>query len=68
MEKNVVKEAREIEKILNQFDGALADIKKATVLNIESVPLTRLINNIQTEDPNNDFLIELKDHKLTLRC
>ena len=59
--KNVVKEAREIEKILNQFDGALADIKKATVLNIESLPLTRLISDIQAEDPNNDFLIELKD-------
>ncbi len=59
--KNVVKEAREIEKILLQFDLALADIKKATVINFESIPLTSLIKDIQTEDPNNDFLIELED-------
>ncbi|MCK4837283.1 MAG: hypothetical protein KAS94_00690 [Desulfobulbaceae bacterium] len=59
--KNVVKEAREIEKILLQFDLALADIKKATVINFESIPLTSLIKDIQTEDPSNDFLIELED-------
>ena len=59
--KNVVREAREIEKILIQFDLALADIKKATVINIESIPLTRLIREIQMEDPNNDFVIELED-------
>ena len=59
--RNVLKEAREIEKILIQFDLALADIKKATVLNLESIPLTRLIREIQTENPNNDFLIELED-------
>ncbi len=59
--RNVVKEAREIEKILIQFDQALADIKKATVINIEAIPLTSLISDIQTEDPNNDFLIELED-------
>jgi hypothetical protein len=59
--RNVLREAREIEKILIQFDLALADIKKATVLNIESIPLARLIREIQTENPNNDFLIELED-------
>jgi hypothetical protein len=59
--KNVVKEARDIEKILIQFDLALADIKKATVINIESIPLTRLISDIQAEDPNSGFLIELED-------
>ena len=59
--RNVLKEAREIEKILLQFDLALADIKKATVLNMESIPLTKLISEIQTENPNNDFLIELQD-------
>ena len=59
--RNVLREAREIEKILIQFDLALADIKKATVLNIESIPLTRLIREIQTENPNNDFIIELED-------
>jgi hypothetical protein len=59
--RNVVREAREIEKILIQFDLALADIKKATVINIESIPLARLIREIQAEDPNNDFLIELED-------
>lgn len=59
--RNVVREAREIEKILIQFDLALADIKKATVINKEYIPLTRLIREIQTEDPNNDFLIELED-------
>ncbi len=64
--RNVVKEAREIEKILIQFDQALADIKKATVINIESFPLASLINDIQTEDPNNDFLIELEDPQTPL--
>lgn len=59
--RNVLREAREIEKILIQFDLALADIKKATALNLESIPLTRLIREIQTENPNNDFLIELED-------
>ena len=59
--RNVLREAREIEKILIQFDLALADIKKATALNIESIPLTRLIREIQTENPNNDFIIELED-------
>ncbi|PNX47539.1 MAG: hypothetical protein BV456_10855 [Thermoplasmata archaeon M8B2D] len=59
--RNVLREAREIEKILIQFDLALADIKKATVLNIESIPLTRLIREIQTENPNKEFLIELED-------
>ena len=59
--KNVVKEAREIEKILIQFDLALADIKKATVIKIEAIPLTRLLSDIQTEDPSSDFLIELED-------
>jgi hypothetical protein len=59
--RNVVKEAREIEQILIQFDLALADIKKATVINLESIPLTRLISEIQTEDPNNSFFIELED-------
>ena len=59
--RNVLREAREIEKILIQFDRALADIKKATVLNIENIPLTRLIHEIQIENPNNDFLIELED-------
>jgi hypothetical protein len=59
--RSVVREAREIEKILIQFDLALADIKKATVINIESIPLARLIREIQAEDPNNDFLIELED-------
>jgi len=44
-----------------QFDLVLADIKKATVLNIESITLARLIREIQTENPNNDFLIELED-------
>lgn len=58
--KNVVKEAREIEKIMIQFETALADIKKATVLNIESIPLTGLISDIQTEDPVSDFSIELE--------
>jgi hypothetical protein len=59
--RNVVREAREIEKILIQFDLALAEIKKATVINIEPIPLTRLIREIQTENPNTDFLIELED-------
>jgi hypothetical protein len=59
--RNVVREAREIEQILIQFDLALADIKKATVINIESIPLTRLIREIQMEDPNNSFFIELED-------
>jgi len=59
--RNVLREAREIEKILIQFDHALADIKKATALNLESIPLTRLIHEIQTENPNNDFLIKLED-------
>jgi len=59
--RNVVKEAHEIEKILIQFDLALADIKKATVINLESIPLTKLIHEIQMEDPNNDFVIELED-------
>jgi hypothetical protein len=59
--RNVLREAREIEKILIQFDLALADIKKATALNLESIPLTILIREIQAENPNNDFLIELED-------
>ena len=59
--RNVVREAREIEQILIQFDLALADIKKATVINIESIPLARLIREIQLEDPNNSFFIELED-------
>ena len=64
--RNVLREAREIEKILIQFDLVLADIKKATVLNIENIPLTRLIHEIQTENPSNDFLIELEDPQTEL--
>gem|GEM_PF-5775153 len=59
--KNVIREAKEIERILVQFDIALADIKKATVLNIASIPLTLLVSDIQREDPSSDFLIELED-------
>ena len=59
--RNVVREARAIEQIMIQFDLALADIKKATVINLEHVPLTGLISDIQTEDPASDFLIELED-------
>jgi len=59
--RNVLREAREIEKILIQFDLALADIKKATVLNIENIPLSKLIHEIQTENPKNDFFIEMED-------
>jgi hypothetical protein len=58
---NVVREAREIEKILIQFDLALADIKKATVIKIENILLTKLISDIQAEDPSNDFLIALEN-------
>lgn len=58
--KNVIKEAKEIERILLEFDYALADIKKATVINLESIPLTLLVSDIQKEDPG-DFLIELED-------
>ena len=58
--KNVVKEAGEIENILNQFDNALADIKKATLLNLETVSLIQLISDIQVEDISSDFFIELK--------
>lgn len=58
--KNVVKEAGEIENILNQFDNALADIKKATVLNLETVSLIQLINDIQVEDTSRDSFVELK--------
>jgi hypothetical protein len=58
---NVVKEAREIEQILIQFDHALADIKKATVINIETILLTSLISDIQAEDPGHDFLIALEN-------
>ncbi|MFO7604681.1 MAG: hypothetical protein R6W72_00065 [Desulfurivibrionaceae bacterium] len=59
--KNVIKEAKEIERILLEFDIALADIKKATVINLESIPLTILVSDIQREDPLSDFLIELED-------
>lgn len=58
--RNVVKEARELEQILSQFDQALADLNKATVINIEPIPLHKLISEIQTEDPSNDFKIELE--------
>ncbi len=58
--KNVVREAREIEQILKQFDHALADIKKATVINLETILLTSLISDIQAEGPGNDFLIALE--------
>ncbi|MBU0482227.1 MAG: hypothetical protein KKG47_14115 [Proteobacteria bacterium] len=59
--KNVVRAAREIEKTMLHFDLALADIKKGTVLNMESIPLAGLISDIQKEDPDADFLLELED-------
>jgi bacterioferritin-associated ferredoxin len=58
---NVLKEAREIEQILTQFDLALADLNKATVINVEPIPLPRLIDEIQAEDPSSDFKMELED-------
>jgi hypothetical protein len=59
--RNVVREARALEQIMIKFELALADIKKATVINLEHVPLTGLISDIQAEDPTSDFLIELED-------
>ncbi len=54
----VVQEAGAIEEIFRQLDIALHDIKKGTTLNIETVPLSALINDLHDEDPARDFLIE----------
>jgi hypothetical protein len=58
---SVIKGAREMEQILVQFDHALAELTRATVINIEPIPLPRLIKEIQAEDPSNDFIMELED-------
>ena len=58
---SVIKGAREMEQILVQFDHALAELTKATVINVEPIPLPRLIKEIQAEDPSNDFIMELED-------
>ena len=50
-----------MEHILVQFDQALAELTRATVINVESIPLLSLIKEIQDEDPSNDFIMELED-------